>query len=374
MPIRQDERHSLSGVDRWEVIAAVGAELDLPEPVRFGDVHLGHPPSGARVQLPPDPVLPDIPGRHVVTLEQVTRINTSIYYWVVVDATSEDDALHIVERDVDPVVAVGLAIMLGHEVPTQILRVAKLGAGGPWSAWGGRALVRPLQSRRPERDELARLFRNLREDADIAGCMQYLRRATKYLGVIPTAGDIALDAALLEFARALEYLVRRTVPAPDASNAEGDAAARILAGLSATLSGNKSIRRKAAAVDEAARSLQRLERRTVNDSVRAFASSYDMGTRWTSTANRLVKVRNKHLAHPGAPMSKADRAALVQEPNGARSTVHDAVRAVTAARTGNDIPSAPAIADTPPAAMTVRWTPGPTAAWIGANQPGKTEE
>lgn len=347
---------------QWEVIVAVGAELDLPEPVRFGDVFLGNPPRHASIQLPPDPVLPEVPGQYVVTLQQVTRVCTSTFYWVVVGAEDDEDAVRIVERDVDPVVSVGLSLMLGREVATQVVRVADLGSSEPPpTAWGAGVQLTRLDQHRPDRNELAHLLNDLRQDENVAGCLPYLTRATSYLALTPTAGDLALDAALLELAKALEYLVRKSPSGTDEQ--EPGITDRILAGLTKTLKGSRGTRRKASAVKEAARSLQRLERRTIFDSVRNFSSRHEMGSSWTATAVKLIAARHKHLAHPGERMSKADRAALSKPESGARSAVHDAVRAVLESRAGLSIPSAPTSRAAPTGDVLMRWEPGPVAAW-----------
>lgn len=348
---------------QWEVIAAVGTELDLPEPVRFGNVFLGNPPRSARVRLPPDPVLPDVPGRYVVTLQQMTRICTSTFYWVVVEAEGKDDAVRAVERYIDPIVSVGLSLVVGHDVATQILQVSNLGSSEPpMTAWGGGGQLTRLDQRRPDRSGLAHLLDALRQDQRIAGCLPYLTRATKYLAMTTPAGHLAVDAALLELAKALEYLVRKSSTAAD-EKAPTDTA-RIIAGLTKTLTSSKGIRRKSSAITKAARSLQRLERRTVSGSVRSFAAQHDLGPRWTSTAVRLIEVRNKHLAHPGERMTKADRAALSEPENGARSVVHAAVRVLLQSQAGLTIPSAPISHAAPAGDVTLRWKPGLVAEWL----------
>lgn len=351
------------------MIVVVGAELDLPEPVRFGPVQLGQPPRHASVQLPPDPALPDVPGHYVVTLQQVTRIHTSTFYWAVVDAENQEDALRIVERDIDPVVSVGLALVLGHEVPTQVLRAVKCESAESFpTSWGAGVQLRRLTEHRPDRAELAQFLNALKDDEQVSGCLPYLTRATTYLAVTPTAGDLALDAALLELAKTLEYLVRKTPT--ETGEEDSRTTDRVLTNLSRTLTGNKGTRRKVSAVKDAARSLHRLERRTVSDSVRAFATQHDMGPRWTATATRLIEVRHKHLAHPGERMPNAARAALSRGQDGAQSAVHDAIRAVLQARTGRGIPSAPASRAVPEGDVTVRWQPGPVAAWSTDDPPG----
>lgn len=347
---------------RWEVVVAVGAELDLPEPVRFGGVYLGNPPRHASVQLPPDPVLPEVPGQYVVTLQQMTRVCTSTFYWVVVEAEDDEDAVRTVERDIDPIVSVGLSLVLDHKVVTQVLQVKNLDSSDPpWTAWGAGGQLTRLDQRRPDRTELARLLDALRQDEYLSGSLPYLTRATRYLAITPTAGDLAVDAALLELAKALEYLVRKSPVAPD-EEAPGTTD-RILAGLTKTLTGSKGTRRKESAVKEAARSLQRLERRTLSDAARSFSSQHDMGPRWTAIAVRLIEVRHKHLAHPGERMSHAARSALSKQENGALSAVYDAVRAVLESRAGLSIPSAPISRAAPMEDVAVRWDPGPVAAW-----------
>lgn len=347
---------------RWEVVVAVGAELDLPEPIRFGEVYLGNPPRHASVQLPPDPVLPEVSGQYVVTLQQMTRVCTSTFYWAVVEAEDDEDAVRTVERDIDPIVSVGLSLVLDQQVATQVLRVKNLDSSDPpWTAWGAGGQLTRLDQRRPDRAELARLLDVLRQDQDLAGSLPYLSRATKYLAITPTAGDLAVDAALLELAKALEYLVRKSPVATDEDAPR--TTDRILAGLTKTLTGSKGTRRKEAAVKEAARALQRLERRTVSDAARSFSSQHDMGSRWTSIAVRLIKVRHKHLAHPGERMSHADRSALSNQENGALPAVRDAVRAVLESRAELSIPSAPISRTAPMEDVTVRWDPGLVAEW-----------
>ncbi len=352
------------------MIVAVGAELDLPEPVRFGRVSLGRPPRRARVQFPPDPVLPDLQRWHVVSLQQVTRIYTSTFYWLVVDATDEDQALRIVDREIDPVISVGLALVLGHDVPTQVLRVAKLGSSEPLpSAWGAGARVTPLDERGPDRTELARLLRAIEKNRVVAGCLPYLARATKYLAVTPTAGDLAMDAALLEFAKALEYVVLKVPATTSSETVDDNTVPRILADLKRKLEGERPTHIQAAAVQRAATSLRRSVSRTVKDSIRRFASLHRMDAGWTAAAMRLINVRNKHLAHPGEPLSNADRDSLTKRSHGARETVLDAIRAVLNSDEAQGIPPAPVTEAAPRGDLTIRWKPGPMASWSPAPQP-----
>lgn len=126
---------------------------------------------------------------------------------------------------------------------------------------------------------------------------------------------------------------------------------------------------QAAAVQRAATSLRRSVSRTVKDSIRRFASLHRMDAGWTAAAMRLINVRNKHLAHPGEPLSNADRDSLTKRSHGARETVLDAIRAVLNSDEAQGIPPAPVTEAAPRGDLTIRWKPGPMASWSPAPQP-----
>lgn len=101
----------------------------------------------------------------------------------------------------------------------------------------------------------------------------------------------------------------------------------------------------------------------MSDDVRAFSSVYALGPGWTAGAVKLVEVRHKHLAHPGEPMSRADRAALGKGGTGAQAIVDTALRALLEHRLGNVLPLPPEPdaeeADSNEGGQVVmRWAPG----------------
>lgn len=351
----------------WEVIVAVGAELDLPEPVRFGDVRLGCAPRNQRVQFPPESDPPVVPGPHVAILRQATLIRTSTFYWVVVQAVDDEDAIRIVERDIDPVVSVGLSLMLGHDVTTQVVRSMDLTSKEPpHTVWGADGQLRRLEQRRPDKATLSDLLDALRHDDLLAACLPYVSRAAKYLSMTPTAGSLAFDAALLELAKALERLVRQYQSGGDESE---PGAGRIIATLKKSLDGSRKTQRKANDVVKAAEKLRRLKRGTVADAVRSYSDQHNMGTPWRITALRLINVRNRHLAHPGKPMSNADRKTLSQPEVGARAVVYAALRAALETRSGVTVPDAPATSAMVDGNVRIGWAPGPVAQWVPVTQP-----
>lgn len=347
-------------VDRWEVIVAVGANLNLPQPIQFGTAFLGNPPKGAELTYPPDPELPTVAGPHVATLQQMTRVESNTFYWAVVEAENDEEAMLLVEHRIDPVVRVGLSLTLGHDVATQPLRVKQCDGSEPGvSAWASGSLIR-LAPASVDKQSLSQLMHALSDDSHTAGSLRYLARASKYQEIWPTAGDLALDAAFLELAKALEYLVRKTPKRP-ISEQDQDVE-RELVKLKKTLTSSKGTKRKRAAVIESAGSLRRLEKNTVSDDVRAFSSLYALGPGWTAGAVKLVTVRHKHLAHPGEALSQADRALLRKGDTGARAVVDAALRAILERRLDITVSASSEakaeVEPTEPGQVVLQWTPG----------------
>lgn len=349
---------SIGNVALWEVVGAVGANLQMPVPVRFGKAFLGNPPDGASTIYPPAPRLPDVSGQHVAAIQQVTRISTNTFYWAQVEASDEDEAVRLVERDVAVVISVGLTLTLGHDVATQVLSVQRLdGSEPPVSAWGAHASSIQLEASSVDRLELESLFADLRDNDQVAGCLPYLARAERYFGMQLTADELAADAAFLELAKALEYLVRKlSTRSPERSS--GTDIDRILTKLTKTLTGPKGVERKRSAVIHAAGELRRLDKGSMSDAVRRFGTAHSMGKYWTAGAVRLIEVRHKHLAHPGERMSHSDRTALSHGNSGARDVVLAAVRAVLRNRGGDPIPEVRRSGSLPGGEVVVRWGPG----------------
>lgn len=279
----------------FTVIARLSCQLDRNEPVSLGSVRIGPLPEDLNFNLNTTRLHStsrELDAYALVIQAQDVEFETSTFYWTQVSAANADAAIHKVLRDVDPLVRVVLSEATGHLITTQPL-IAIGEQEGNLSAYSHPMEARFSRVVAPNLDRMTRLFRQLESDPKFRAACRLLTAAQTASEAGITGGQVATNAALLEYAKCLELLAKdlRLAVTPDV-----DRQREALVCLKNELNSDDH-QTQLEAVKRAATTLYALTEPSMKDRVRNLAETLGLEEEWTTSALALVAVRND-LAHP----------------------------------------------------------------------------
>lgn len=319
---------------RWTVIALVGCEIANDVPISLGGVQVGRLPAHMNFLMPQRGFQIQCEGSTQIVNPQHLDINSETVYWVERTANDAFEAMEAVKQEEDPIIRAVLSATVGRPVMTQVISTwhpphfSETESGIPVTSWLGRQEI--------DVEYAVGVGRRLRADARLREACRHLAAGQTYSYLRPSAGDLAEDATLLEYAKCLEYLAldKRWQGGDgdeeDVSEKE-EQRRRIVDELTAGLSQAQDTRSQQERISSASRALFALDHDSVRVAVKRMGDQLELGEGWLEAADRLMKARNEHLAHPGRRLPEDVRRGLVWEavdqPFGAYML---AVRAITA--------------------------------------------
>ena len=267
------------------------------------------PPTSSHLPPKTDVHLP-FPG--VVTNPQEQRFETNAWYWLDREAETGQAALSYVEAQVDPVMQAVFSVAAGHVVSTAVVNVQTMGEGGAWSNWSG-GLFQPLRDVATlDPTSMASLRHRISKNKKARRVAVYLHRANKLASVAISAGEVAADGSLLEYAKAIELMARDRRFARTSSADDHEVRASLIERLGSRLSSDVSTTAKVSAIREARIELDRIDLQMLNLRVAQMAAVLELGADWLTLAVGLLTVRNQKLAHPGELLSDQQRVTFLQ--------------------------------------------------------------
>ena len=284
--------------------------------VHLGEVVLGDLPRVPKVNAP-TLKHPQHPSS-ITFLEPVVEFTTNGWYQAQVSAPDPDAAEAIVCKDVEPALRTALSMVVGTPVVVQLHSVQQLGDDGDWSPRAGGTLrIAPSYSFTPQ--DLQRAFKAVQSRKTATGVLEHLRRAHALLLIGgPRTSDLLLEAQLLEYAKAIE-LMASDERFKDEVEDQLDRAGRrveIINNLQSQLNKHPSDTKAARAINSASDQLKRLDNSFRGLRVSRMADALQLGDAWEREASVLGRARDRHLAHPGAPLDTEARRLLLGDGRG----------------------------------------------------------
>lgn len=312
---------------------------------------IGVPPAGVELTYAPGGLSLESVHPHVQTMSQTISIQSETYYWCEISAETGDDAVERVLRGRDIEVRLALHVATGHEIQTVPVMTQNLETGETVSAGINIAQFQGGVENQPVDWGIANAAMEALASPQLRTPLHHLRRGDDYMRVGPTLGALSEDAALMEYAKSLEDLVKGETNERD-PDYEGKRA-EMIDRLTRDLTSRKNDKKKAAKVISTSSSLFELERRTVLIRVQAYSDRLGLGDDWLGQATRLIRVRNTRLAHPGRELDGSVRKSL----KGARQMLVEAIFASAhSAENGERIkPPVPAASQPLEPGPTLRW-------------------
>lgn len=336
----------------WIVFVQVFPDLQLPRQVALPNgCTLLRPPLGVDLLYGPTNLHLTAEYPSVQQISQSLTITSDTYYHCKVAAEDQDKAIARVMNKHDPEVRLALYMATGLSVSTTPVQIIKASTDERWSA---DPTVTSFQGAQTEANVDYALVRSIVRDlarTQFRPAIDYLRKGDAYSDLKTSAGTLGEDAALLEYAKAIEYVTK-----DEASERDADYEQKrddIVAGLRKELDGGKSSKKLASRIVSAASELHGLQRRSVRLRVESFSQRMCMSNSWTNSATELIDARNRSLAHPGQGLPQAVRNRLAN----AREVVVEALFASLPEGTPSRTLKIP---NRPPEGPL---TPGPTLNW-----------
>lgn len=305
----------------WQVFIQVFPDIHLERPVQLPNgCVLTNPHLGADLLYGPRELRVKTADFSIVQqLSQSLEIESDTYYWCVISDANPDGAVKKVMRNFDPIVRLGLQMATGMDVSTAPIQVIDQATNERRSADLTTASFRGA-GKQVDVDilQVSNVVRDL-DKADFLPALDFLRKGDSYKELAVSAGTLAEDAALLEYAKAIEYLTKGEGSRKDADHERKRD--EIVDRLQKEMMGNKSPVTLAKRIRGAGSEINDLGRQTVVMRVESFADRMSMSEYWKQTTVDLIRTRNKFLAHPGEGLPRSARGRL----SGARTLVVDAI-------------------------------------------------
>lgn len=280
---------------RFTVLARLSCQLEVSEPMKMGSVSIGQLPDELNYNLGSRRLhsTSQEPRAYSLVIQaQEVEFETSTFYWTDVSAHHGDEAIHKVSQSVDPLVRAVISEATGLGVSSQLLIAIGEDETEP-SAYSHPMVARYSHAVIPDTARMKSLYRTLESDEKLRAACRHLAAAQIAADAGITGGEVAANAALLEYAKCLELLAKdlRLAVAPDVE-AQRAALGVLREGL---LAGSHDS--QLAAVKAAAKTLQAIAEPTMKDRVRNLAKVLGLEAEWTAAALELISRRNS-LAHP----------------------------------------------------------------------------
>lgn len=316
---------------RYTVYARVGVNLDTDKVIRLGSISLGRLPIGVQVMLPPRRLRVQNPLPTVVLRGQEVDVETPIFYWVDRSAATLDAAIETVRRDDDPIVRAVLTEAMGFQVTTDVVSATnhELKRAEGLSAV---TQVRYLGATPPDVNRMVGFANSLLGDQKLRSACRHLAVAQLLAELAPSAPEVAVEAALLEYAKCLEILARdrriRSATSDETAHHQQAQREELLVKLDCALR-SASLEDRVTAVRATARELGKMVQPPLREAVQQMADALQLSSEWTEAALQLIDARNS-LAHAGKALPDKVRQLLSPDSSDEWNAANVAVRAISA--------------------------------------------
>lgn len=296
--------------------------------MQIGSVTIGTQPPRPVSKTPTIDVQTSFPA-DVVKLPPDLRIRTNAAFWCHVVTDSLQDAMTSVRGRELVILRHALSRGIGRVVDVEVTW-AYPAAGGPGAGSASSVAsamgVAPAPLRDPELigDDYQAVDADARclDACRILNRARELRDAQSYLG--PPAGY----AAVLEYAKALEYLATDSRLRQRLEN-RAEKQEELLSDLTSKLGRARNTKQRVAAVMTSADQMKRLDNKFLDQRVTAMAAVLSLSGEWLKVARQLISARNNTAAHPGGAFHEMGPGAVLAE-SSADWMIGEAIAAVAA--------------------------------------------
>jgi hypothetical protein len=312
----------------WRVVGRIAGRYLPNTPLCIGNVIVGPLPDGTEVLervkgLKAAPV-DDAHDTYFIGQGGDIDVKSRCYFWIDKTAKSPELALESALSDDIPLLQIAFSLR-NDEIPYHI---ETLWATDGKQNYGNFAPSIKVTIWLPEEPSSAMLD-TIQKDYQIRKTRNTVRNAAHFMAAAIRQDDVAGDdvaaceSALLSYFKVIELIASRIAgeTLPDREKRKQD----ILSRLQAILNSNKSVSKKASAVQDASTSLSRLEGRYLSLKIDSAAHKLAMSDDWKRAATELVNVRNTRLGH-AASRTQGDEQALVQWSRIAKETGYTGLR------------------------------------------------